>query len=311
MICFSSEGISVSHNGEIKESHGPYGYLCLGLVYLWNNENKCLNIDKIILVKMDLKLRCPITAGLYYDMFQKPFSDVYEKNGIFFYRGLPIINYKQLNIPKKMVGIKEIQKDSTTLAIRFFYNNEGPLKYSINPISGNACGDFFEKKYYELYSCILDFDENTLQGSAVGFEILGKITPITNKVSVDILYKNLVYDSEHRLSWEEYYEESCKRSKEFGFLNLSVETDAEGNKKYKYTSIWDNIDMLIALNAQELEDETMGNDGCEAEITVSKETDEKLAERGLDNMTYDEAIESLIESCQNLKDGIEFYEKKS
>lgn len=227
MICFSSEGISVSHNGEIKESHGPYGYLCLGLVYLWNNENKCLNIDKIILVKVDLKLRCPITAGLYYDMFQKPFSDVYEKNGIFFYRGLPIINYKQLNIPKKMVGIKEIQ------------------------------------------------------------------------------------NSEHRLSWEEYYEESCKRSKEFGFLNLSVETDAEGNKKYKYTSIWDNIDMLIALNAQELEDETMGNDGCEAEITVSKETDEKLAERGLDNMTYDEAIESLIESCQNLKDGIEFYEKRA
>lgn len=28
-------------------------------------------------------------------------------------------------------------------------------------------------------------------------------------------------------------------------------------------------------------------------------------------MTYDEAINSLLETCQNLKDGIEFYEKRA
>lgn len=49
-----------------------------------------------------------------------------------------------------------------------------------------------------------------MQGAAVGFEILGKITPLTNKFDVDILYKYLVHDSGHRLSWEEYYEESGK-----------------------------------------------------------------------------------------------------
>lgn len=61
-----------------------------------------------------------------------------------------------------------------------------------------------------------------MQGVAVGFEILGKITPLTNKFDVDILYKYLVHDSGHRLSWKEYYEESGKRSSEFGFLNLSL-----------------------------------------------------------------------------------------
>lgn len=255
MICFSSDGVEVGRNGEWVEPHGPYGFLCLGLVYLWNNESKCLDIEKIILVQMDLKLRCPIVFPLYYDMFEKPFSKVYEESGIHFYRGLPIINYEQLKIPKKITGIKEIQNDSSSNVDRYFYNNDGQLHYSINRVSGNKCGDSFDDEYRELYSCVLDFDEETQKGTAIGFEVLGKITPLNNKMDVGTLYKELVYDECHRLSWEKGYDESYKRSLEYGFLNLSYETDDVGNKKYKYTSIWDDIDALIALNAQELAEE--------------------------------------------------------
>lgn len=38
MICFSRDGIEVNYNGEIETSHGPYGWLCLGLVYVWDDK---------------------------------------------------------------------------------------------------------------------------------------------------------------------------------------------------------------------------------------------------------------------------------
>lgn len=252
MICFSADGVEVGRNGKWVEPHGPYGFLCLGLVYLWNDASKCLDIDRIILVQMDLKLKCPITLPLYYDMFEKPFSKIYEENGIFFYQGLPIINYKQLKIPEKVTEIKEIQYDSFSAVNRYIYNNEGPLQYSINRVSGNKCGDAFYDKYRELYSCVLDFDTKTQKGTAIGFETLGKITLLNYKMDVGTLYKHLVSDSCNRLRWEEGYEESYRRSLEYGFLNLSCEIDDVGNNKYNYTSIWDNIDALIALNAQEI-----------------------------------------------------------
>lgn len=247
-------------------------------------------------------------------MFEEPFSDVYEENGIFFYRGLPIINYKQLNIPEKIeTGIEEIKYTYSDNTKKWLYNTEGSLRYSINPISGNVCGDSFDDKYLEIYSCVLDFDEETLMGTAVGFEVLGKITPLSNKLSVEALYKYLIHDSGHRSTWEAHYEESYKRSLEYGFLNLFLETDDEGNKQYKYTSIWDDVDNLIALNAKEFEDEEVEKvelSDNENAITISEETKKKLVERRLDNMTYDEALNKMIEACHDLAEGVELLQNK-
>jgi hypothetical protein len=220
------------HNGICEVSEGPYGYLFLGLVYEWREEDKCLQIKNAILIQVDRKLGYSMGMALYEDMFERPFAEIYEENGIHYYKGTPILNYKMLNIPEILSGIEEEEQHFGHGVIRRFYS-KGPLKYSINPIC-TGYGEF-DKVYKELYACVLSFDAETMTGSAVGFDALGKICECRYKHPVEELYEKMIDD--FPLRFHKPGEEAYARGLEFNFLNLSCETDENGNKTYHYSAI--------------------------------------------------------------------------
>jgi hypothetical protein len=180
------------HNGIREVSEGPYGYLLLGLVYEWQEEDKCLRIKNAILVPVDRKLRYSMGMALYEDMFERPFADIYEENGKHYYKGELISNYGMVKIPETLTTVEEEKKWSSSRINRKFYNGNGSLRYSINPV----CTDFaeFDKIYKELYACVLSFDPDTLTGSAVGFDGLGKICECRYNHPVQELYQKIIDD---------------------------------------------------------------------------------------------------------------------
>lgn len=225
------------HHGVHEISEGPYGYIILGLVYDWDNEEKCLRIKKVELVEIDMKLGYPIGTALYEDRYEHPFADIYEENGKYYYKGQPVLNYKMLNIPETLTGIEEEEGGFDHHVKRRFYNSDGPLKYSVNPLCmGHGV---FEKVYRELYACMLSFDEETLTGTAVGFDALGKLQSFKykNEYSIEELYEKMI--SPYNLRYSKPEDEDYARGLEFSFLNFSYETDESGNKIYHYESIWE------------------------------------------------------------------------
>ena len=224
------------HGGVREISEGPYGYILLGLVYLWDDITKSLKIEKVILVEVDLKLKYTVEISFYYDMFARPYKGIYEENGTYFYNGTPVINYKDLNIPETLTGVVEKEDWLHHDYNRFFYNHNGYLKYSVNPV----CTDYsspFRTQYTELYSCILSFDEKTMTGSGVGFDVLGKIQKYNYMTDIDELYRELA--NEKSLKYRDPDKEGYKRVLEQGLLNMSYKTDELGNRVYTYHSIWE------------------------------------------------------------------------
>jgi hypothetical protein len=118
--------------------------------------------------------------------------------------------------------------------IRRFYS-KGPLKYSVNPIC-TGYGEF-DKVYKELYACVLSFDPETMTGSAVGFDALGKICECRYKHPVEELYEEMIND--YPLRFHKPGEEAYARGLEFSFLNFSQETGKNGEKIYHYESPWE------------------------------------------------------------------------
>lgn len=234
MLSFSTTGISFTHNGITEISEGPYGYLILGLVYKWNDNAKCYEIKNVILVEVDMKLKYSVELPVYYDTLEHPFEEIYEENGKHFFRNKPVLNFGMVNIPKTLTDIKEDPWSHETS--RRFYNTTGPLKYSVNPICTGWGG--FRDRYIEFYACILSFDEKTQTATGVGFDVLGKIEESNYPmISIDRLRKELINVS--RLNRHKSGEEEYDRAMEFNFLNLSCETDEQGNRVYTYKSVWD------------------------------------------------------------------------
>ena len=236
MIRFGPGIVEFFHGGVHEKPEGPYGYLLLGLVYLWDESARALKIKSAILVRMDLKLRYPLEPPLYEDRFEYPYEDIYEENGQHFYNGYPIINYKLLSIPETLTCVVEKKEAWNQDYKRYFYNRDGALKYSVN----TQCTDYsrlFRGRYTELYACVLSFDEKTMTGSGVGFDSLGKIQDFTYGEPVDSLYDQLV--DEWRFRDCRPGEEAYARALEMGILNMSCKTDEQGNRVYSYRSIWE------------------------------------------------------------------------
>ena len=80
MIRFGQGPVEFFHGDMHETSEGPYGFLLLGLVYLWDESTRALKIKSAILVRMDLKLRYPLEPPLYEDMFEYPYEDIYEES---------------------------------------------------------------------------------------------------------------------------------------------------------------------------------------------------------------------------------------
>ena len=239
MIIYTNNSVQFSINGKFVTSEGPYGYVILGLNYKWDDCSKVLKIYTVELIKVDMKLRYSVDGGMYRDIYERLYSDIYVKNGTYYYNDIPIINYGLLNIPEVLKGFVEKNSDRNLYNMeRRFYNkrNVGNLMYSINPICTGKSA--FDTIYRELYACIFSFDAKTLTASGIGFDVLGKLMPFNSKCSLNTLYKGLINTSrlEDRLDAEEY-----ARAKEFNFLNLYCTTDENGNNVYSYTSIWDEI----------------------------------------------------------------------
>lgn len=227
-------------NGEHKKSEGPYGYLILGLVYRWDDRGKCLRIKDCVLVKVDMGIKKTVEAPLYEDMFRYPFDGIYEENGVFYYEECPIINYNMINIPETIFSVDE-NKSERLMDMdipRCFRTHTGILKYSVNPMCSICSG--FNDEYMELYSCILSFDERTNTGSGVGFDVLGKIVQINYMRPIDELFEKMIANNtEEYPAWMKPDEDRLARKAELGFLNLSYESDGNGNRVYSYLSIWD------------------------------------------------------------------------
>ncbi len=237
MIRYGSSGeVDFFHGGEHEKSEGPYGFILLGLVYLWDESARALKIESVILVRVDLRLRYSIEYSLYEDMFEHPYKDIYEENGHYFYDGYPVINYKLLSIPETLTCVAEKKEAWEHSCKRYFCNPDGDLKYSVN----TKCTDYsspFRSRYIELYACLLSFDEKTMTGSGVGFDALGKIQVFNYGEPIDSLYDELVDEGRFRYC-SPPGEEGHARALELGIINMSCKTDERGNKVYSYRSIW-------------------------------------------------------------------------
>lgn len=142
------------------ESKGPYGYVCLGLDY-FKEEDDVFALKKMVLVVVDMTLKKCIEPLLYTDRFEHSIDGILEKDGMHYCRSfmgddIPILNYDMLNIPQKLEC-----KDGAPLG------------------TGNQADkcrmDRSGKKYEELYSCVLDYDKNSLTGDVIGFDGLGRL----------------------------------------------------------------------------------------------------------------------------------------
>ncbi len=151
MASFSSGGNEFIHGCVHEESEGPYGFIILGLAYHWNEDDKALKINSVMLVRVDLILRCSVEPPLYEDMFSYPYKGIYEKDGQYFYDGCPVINYKMLNIPETLTGVVVERESFFHHSYKRFLNSHGGgLKYSVNPICVLYSTNF-KTMYTELY----------------------------------------------------------------------------------------------------------------------------------------------------------------
>ena len=199
-----------------QESKGPYGYLCLGLSYCRNHDDGPLELDNMILVCVDIRLRESIDLPLYWDMFEHPMDEITEKDGSYYYNECPILNSAMLKIPK---SLDSAEKMVNRVCVE--------RRTSVS------------KRYMELYACVLDFDEKTLRGSLVGFDCLGKILrrrfDLNGKSNRDDIRKELLEDMV-QFHWKGSAEYE-KRKKECGLLNFDF-TVNDNEVSYEYISIW-------------------------------------------------------------------------
>lgn len=227
-----------------QQSFEPYGYLCLGLAYHWNNEKAALALKNLVLVKVDIALRKNIWSGLYSDRFERPADEVTFKGGIHYYEDLPIVNYDMLNIPEQIDEFineekeelffdEELQKTKpATCAVR-------KLKHSVNRtcVPSEA---IYDGEYKELYSCVLDYNKWTREGYLVGFDVLGKILErsfcLKGMDNDDNIRRALLKD----MAWFEWESESAyaAKQKEYGFLNFDYRLNKAGKLTCRYNSIW-------------------------------------------------------------------------
>ena len=142
-----------------------------------------------------------------------------------------------MRIPETLTCVAEKEEAWGDNCKRYFYNPDGDLKYSVN----TKCTDYaspFRRRYIELYACLLSFDEQTMTGSGVGFDALGKIQDFNYGEPIDSLYDELVDEGRFRYC-RPAGEEGYARALELGILNLSCKTDERGNRVYSYRSIWE------------------------------------------------------------------------
>lgn len=226
-----------------QESKGPYGYLCLGLVYFWKNDEKVLELQKLVLIKVDIKLRNAIEMPLYYNHFEVGIDQIIEKDGKHYYKKCRILNYEMIKIPTKLSDVNDVDDVDDFWSHREeknFLNKDGLLKHSIN----RACRvsrDFFDKEYVELYACALDFDKEKLTGLVVGFDCLGKINwnYISLKGITDLEYIRKSFLMDKVLCNRKINEDREAREREYGVLNLECFIDKNGMIDYNYEPVWD------------------------------------------------------------------------
>ena len=229
-----------------QESKGPYGYLCLGLVYGWDCQEKILTLKSLILIEVDLKLRTDTELPLYFDRFESPVEKITEKNGRHYYKDCPILNYDMLEIPTQLNNVKEEFDSWTGENRKTFLNKGGKIKYSINRVC-NTQNYFFDERYVERYACIIDFDEVSQQGCLIGFDCLGKIMRRKYNLSgvnnAQDIQRTILKDmtsfeiTPGHLKYEKNYEE---RIIETGVINFTFSIDVNGKAIYEYNSVWDS-----------------------------------------------------------------------
>lgn len=214
-----------------QQSFGPYGYLCLGLAYHWNDEKAVLVLKNLVLVKVDIALRQCTEIGLYFDMFEQPVDKVTEKDGIHYYEDLPIVNYDMLNMPEQID--EKLQKTKTAM-----YTVRKP-KHSVNRTCVPSKA-IYDGEYKELYSCVLDYNKQTREGYLVGFDVLGKIPErsfcLKGLDNNDDIRRALLKD----MAWFEWESESAyaAKQKDCGFLNFDYRLNKVGKLTCRYNSIW-------------------------------------------------------------------------
>lgn len=231
-----------------NQSFGPYGYLCLGLAYHWNDEQENLMLKNLILVEVDILLQECTEIGLYSDVFERPVDKVTEKNGIHYYDDLPILNYDMLNMPEHLDAVMTERTEE-----RFFFDDEIieetvkdykftddaklPVNRTCTPPNAICDG-----KYMELYSCVLGYNKRKRDGYIVGFDVLGKI------LRRDFCLKNLTNDDEIRMElmkdmscfWWKSRPEYEAEQKKCGFLNFDCRINKGGKLTCSYKSVWES-----------------------------------------------------------------------
>lgn len=222
-----------------RESKGQLGYLCLGLVYHWDDERGILVLKNMVLVKVDISLRNCTEIPLYYDMFERPVDDITEKDGKHYYEDYPILNYDMIEISNRLDGVIEEKNYFFPEKRKRFINTNGTTKYSVNRVC-ILQGRNFSRIYMELYACVLNFDEKTLTGDLVGFDCLGKILRrcfclkgLTNDDDIrkELLEDMVLFDMDKD-------DDQKEREKECGFLNFHHYVNADEKIIYEYNSIW-------------------------------------------------------------------------
>ena len=221
-----------------QESKGPYGYLCLGLSYGWNNKKRILVLEKLILVKLDLKLKMCIEMPLYYDRFEYA-NEITENDGKYYCQNCQIVNFDMLEIPDKLDDVI-VEEDFWGKEKRTYINSKGRTKYSVNRVCRSQPTSFSDT-YTELYACVIDFDKGSLQGTLVGFDCLGKILKrnfdLKSLIRVQEIRQTLLKDMV--LFDLKYDEEDEARNDECGMLNFDFFLDKKGGIIFEYNSIWD------------------------------------------------------------------------
>lgn len=239
MIILTGDGMWIGG----QQSVGPYGYLCLGLVYHWDDEREILVLKNMVLVKVDIALRQCTEIGLYFDMFERPVDKITEKDGIHYYEDLPILNYDMLDMPEQLdVVITEEVKEFSFEEMKMVPSPRRKTEHSVNRVCTPPNNSFI-REYTELYACLLNFNRRTRTGYLVGFDCLGKILRrpfCLNELTDDNdIRRELLKD----MAWSEwkYSPEYEERQKECGFLNFDCRLNKDGKLICKYDSIWSGL----------------------------------------------------------------------